>query len=349
MSKTWTTQELFEEYFEDNPGLKCKRNNVDKPLLFEYEQEIGKPLLDMDRNEMIELIYRYAKGTAEYHPYISPSTVDSVSSIIRKMLDWYSMSGNGNKKYKNVLKDLSESKSESILWSVVNKAGRITWQDFQNIVTKLHNDLMMNYSINGKDYTRADYFELLMLLFYSGFCEPKEIIKVTETEIDMKNKTCKLFDRTITLTDRTFELLTAFHNQGVLTTMNGNSVIQHPLCSWHDSYLKFFVQSSKIAQFNNRSESTVAHSISHNIAHWAGNKCSTWVCSRALYWLGVHDRFVSMFGEEELSKMIVTDDPKHSTILFKAWKPEIAYLMGFNEFKRCLWQFIDPKVALLEM
>ena len=346
MSVKWTTQELLNEYFKDNPEAECRRGNIEKPLLFQYETEIEKPLVDMDRNEMIELIFRYAKDTADYHPYISPSTVDNMVSRIRVMLDWYSK--HGDKQYQNVLKDSSQ-KSESILWGVIQKAGRVTLQDFQNIIRKLHNDSMMNYSINGQDYTRADYFELLMLLFYSGFYEPKEIIKVTETAMNMKNKTCELPDRTLTLTDRTFELLTAFHEQGFLTTMNGNSVIQHPLCAWHDSYLKFFVQSSKIAQFNNRSESTVAHSISHNIAHWAGNKCSTWVCSKALYWLGVHDRLAALFGEEELSKMIVSDDPKHNTILFKAWKPEIAYLMGFNEFKRCLWQFIDPKVALLEM
>ena len=102
MSKEWTTQELLDRYFEDNPQFKSKRSNIDKPLLFEYEQEIGKPLLDMDRNEMIELIFRYAKGTAKYHPYISPTTVDSISSIIRKMLDWYSMDMDGNKKYNNV-------------------------------------------------------------------------------------------------------------------------------------------------------------------------------------------------------------------------------------------------------
>lgn len=341
MSKEWTTQELLDRYFEDNPKLKPKRQNIDKPMLWEYENEIGKTLLDMDRNEMVELIYRYAKGTAKYQPYISPTTVDSISSIIRTMLDWYSM--NGNKRYNNVLKDSSISKSHSILWLVVNKAGRITYQDFQNIVMKLHNDFMINYSINGKDYTRADYFELLMMLFYSGFYEAKEIVKVTE--IDIENKTCKLPDRIITLTNRTFELLTAFHNQEVLTIPNGNSVIQHPLCSWHGSYLKFFVQSSKTEQFNNRSESTVSRSINYNISYWAGNQSSTWVCSKALYWLGVYNRLVSVFGEEELSKMILSSDTKYDQLLHKAWKQEITYRTGFNEFKRCLWQFIDTQMA----
>ena len=346
MSKEWTTQELLKRYFEDNPKVECKRENVDKPLLWEYEKEIGKTLLDMDRNEMVELIFRYAKDTAEHYPYISPFTLDSVASRIRTMLDWYSKSG--DKSYQNVLKDSSRKQSESILWGVIQKAGRITWQDFQNIVRKLHNDSTMNYSINGKDYTRADYFELLMLLFYSGFCEPKEIIKVTETEIDMKNKTCKLFDRTITLTDRTFELLTVFHNQGALTTMNGNSVIQHPLCSWHDSYLKFFVQASKIEQFNNRSASMIERSISYNITRWAGNKGSTWVCFKALYWLGVYDRLVSMFGEEELNTMILSGN-REDKILTMALKNEPPYSQGLNWCKKCLLQFIGSKVALSEM
>lgn len=336
-----TTQELFDEYFKDNPESQSKRSNIDKPVLYEYEKEIGKTLLDMDRGEMLELIYRYAKGIAKCHPYIVTATVDSVSSRIRLILDWYSRSY--DKSYQNVLKKSSNKQSESILWAVIHKAGRITHKDFQNIVRQLHNDCLLNDSISNQDYTRADYLELLMMLFYSGFYEAKEIVKVTE--IDIENKTCKLPDRIITLTNRTFELLTAFHNQEVLTIPNGNSVIQHPLCSWHGSYLKFFVQSSKTEQFNNRSESTVSRSINYNISYWAGNQSSTWVCSKALYWLGVYNRLVSVFGEEELSKMILSSDTKYDQLLHKAWKQEITYRTGFNEFKRCLWQFIDTQMA----
>lgn len=344
MSKEWATQELLKRYFEDNPKVEYRRGNIDKPLLWEYEKEIGKPLLDMDRNEMVELIFRYAKGTAKYQPYISPTTVDSISSIIRTMLDWYSM--NGNKKYNNVLKDSSISKSHSILWLVVNKAGRITYQDFQNIVMKLHNDFMINYSVNVLDYTRADYLELLMLLFYSGFAESQEIIELTE--IDIKNKICELPDRIITLTDRTFELLTAFHHQGSIAIPNGNAVIQHPLCSWHNSYLKFVVQAGKVDKFNDKSAYTIRTLISHNIQFWVGDKYSTGICANSLYWLGVHDRLVALFGEEELSKMIVSSDSKNDQHLYKAWKNE-THRKSFNEFKRCLWQFIDPKVPLIEM
>ena len=340
-----TTRAMLERCFSDESNLdsfRNKKSNIVKPLLFEYEQEIGKMLVEMDREDIIELIFRYAKGDKKYQPYIAPATVTTLTWVIGKILDWYNRKC--DKTYQNVLKDYSGSKADDILWSVVNKAGRITYQDLQSIIKKLHDDPIINYSINGTDYTRADYFELVMLLFYSGFDKAQEIIDVTE--IDIVNKTCELADRTITLTDRAFELLTAFHNQGVLAIPNGNSVIQHKLCSWHDSYFKFIVQNGKVDKFNDRDEGTIRTLISRDIKFWVGDKYSTGICADALYWLGVHDRLAAIFSEEELSKIIFDNDSKNSRLFTKVFKQEIPYRKSLNKKKKCLLQFIDLNIAL---
>lgn len=178
-----TTRAMLERCFSDESNLdsfRNKKSNIVKPLLFEYEQEIGKMLVEMDREDIIELIFRYAKGDKKYQPYIAPATVTTLTWVIGKILDWYNRKC--DKTYQNVLKDYSGSKADDILWSVVNKAGRITYQDLQSIIKKLHDDPIINYSINGTDYTRADYFELVMLLFYSGFDKAQEIIDVTEID-----------------------------------------------------------------------------------------------------------------------------------------------------------------------
>ena len=334
-----TTKEMLDRCFTDDTSMPesfiKKRTNIDKPLLFEYETEIGKQLVDMDVNEITELIFRNAKGNVQNQPYIAVSYVSQLAMMLRKIMKWYG--DNIDLTHNNIFGN-PKLKSKNLLMAVIKKAGRISWSDVEVLISKLHNEPLMNWSVNGVDYTRADYVELVMLLFYSGFSKQTEILEFKE--VDLENKSVVLPDRTVVLTDRTFELLTAFHSQGALPTPNRNTTIYHKLLSWHGSYFKFPVRQSQVDVFDNRSETAMRNRISDTIQHWIGKTYSNGICMNALFWLGIHDRLAEKFGEDELRTMILNHNQKDFQRLVSALNNSGVLHLSADSIMNNLLQFV---------
>lgn len=334
-----TTRAMLERCFSDESkgeSFREKKSNIVKPLLFAYEKEIGKTLPDMDSGEMVELIFRYVRGEYKNQPYISPSYLDTIVSTLRGIMDWYC--SNIDLNYNSVFSDKQTFKSGNLLLVVIDKAGRITWNHIENIISNLHNDPAINYHIEGVKYTRADYIELVMRLFYCGFRNAQEIIEVTDSDIEYKK--CNLLDRQIILDDRTWELITGFHNQYMLAIPNYNSVIRHKLYSWHNSYFKFIVQSGKSESFNSKQFQEISMLISRAIKNMVGERYSTGICANSLRWLGIHDRLAKKIGETELSNIILNKSRLGDSQLNKALKDENLH-QNLRTVRRHLLQFID--------
>jgi hypothetical protein len=56
------TASLLDEYFTTRPETTAKkiRGQIDRPELYAYEKEIGKPLVDMEAQEIAEMIKTFS-------------------------------------------------------------------------------------------------------------------------------------------------------------------------------------------------------------------------------------------------------------------------------------------------
>ena len=287
-----STKQLLDNYFESIKGTAAAKQRVviDKPALYEYEQKIGKELIDMDVDDLFGLIREFnnKKNNKEIPFMTSHYSFDNLTVLLRAIFNFYI---DTVQPIKNPLYDKRMKGKEAI--KRLSEGKEILSFDYiQSIINKIHID---NTSI------RADYVELIILLYYSGFANAEEIVTFKGSEINHRNRTVSLPGRTVQLTNRCYELLQKFEGMDEV-----NEWRLFYLTTYKGGYFKFFVRENQLEDFNERDIRTVSDIINRQISVYVNQKYKTKINYSILYWLGFYDFLVKRYGAEETNRILTS-------------------------------------------
>ena len=288
-----STQELFKRFFEnkDPETVRKTRSQVDRPEVYAYEEKIGKQLVDMNEDELFEMIcsFNNKKSSVRDGIKIGSGTFKKYISNFRLIFQYYidnvAIIRNpfNSEKFKGIQADalLADNKD------------RFTYKQLEKVIETLH---------SSYDREHADYYELVIRLFYDGFAEAQEIADLKEDQINFRKMEVRLPGRTIKLSSRCFELLTAVHDMEIMEGMRGNFYMM----PWHGGYFKFVVRPKESAEFQNKDLTYLGRKINTILANRVTKMCGVDIGYRKLYLLGFYDTLVKKYGEERTKEIITS-------------------------------------------
>lgn len=288
-----STTELLDNYFasiEGTPAAK-QRPVIDKPELYAYEQKIGKELIDMDVDDLFGLINEINnKKNGKDIPFMTAHySFDHLTVLLRAIFNFYI---DTVEPIKNPLYDKRMRGKEATKRLAQDKI-TLRFDYIQHIIDKVHQDA------NSED--RADYVELIMLMYYSGFESSEEIVNLKGSEINHRNRTVAMKGRTVQLTDRCYELLQKFDGIDELVEWR-----TYYLTTYKGGYFKFIVQEKQLDDFNDRDFRSVCNMLNRQISVMVNQPYNTKINYRILYWLGFYDYIVKKYGEQETNRMLLS-------------------------------------------
>lgn len=291
------TKKVFDTYFELMPEEKSKkiRPQVDRREVYDYEIKLKKSIFEMDSGELFDMLMTFGNNrtrTPDAH-IISPATYTQVSSLYRTIWNYYidNFEVIKNPWYDKSMRGIEAEKR------LLKVKGNISYKDIKRAI----NSLSEKYP---EDVIK--YLECTVLLFYNGIPTSKDIVLLSEDDINFRTKEISLPGRTIKLSDRCFELLNDIH-------MMVSSNPKYTLSSYHNSYYRFYVINSKVDSFQDRSIETVARIISKKIDTDLRSNCGLAIGCRTIYLLGFYDFIVSQLGSKRTNDIIYAYRDSDST------------------------------------
>lgn len=318
-----STKEILDRYYQSVSETPAERTRtyIDKPELYAYEAKIGKELIDMNADDLIGLYDELGnKRKGKKIKYmVSNYSYGQIATVLRCIFNFYI---NNIEVIKNPFNS-DEMKSREVIKKLEKGKERFTWTTVEEIIQKLHKDI---------ESDKAEYIELILLLFYNGFANAEEIIMLKENMINHKTRTVKLPRTMVRLSERCYELLVKFNKLETMEAWRGYYVF----VSWHDSYFKFPVRESQVDKINTRTVASMRNIINHYISHNINDKYDLKINYRILYLLGCYDYIVGICGEEKVKSMINSyrnsDDVAELTRLAREYGIESENLTHFKRY-----------------
>lgn len=174
-----STKEVLSGYFNSlNGNATAKlRNAIDRKELYEYEEQIGKELLDMDVDDLFGLmkyLVNSSAGNAEYRTAIS--SYDTYASVFRGVFNYYI--DIAKVKIKNPFYDPRMRRSNAMR-ELMKGQETLTWADVEEIIRKIHRDYPKG---------RATYYECLIRLFYEGVYSCDELVNIKKEILSLGHR-----------------------------------------------------------------------------------------------------------------------------------------------------------------
>lgn len=287
-----STKQLISRYFKSIEGTPAEKQRaiIDKTELYDYEEKIGKELIDMDVDDLFGLINELNnKKNGKDIPFMTAHySFDHLTVLLRAIFNFYI---DTVEPIKNPLYD-KRMKGKEATKRLAQGKETLRFDYVQNIINKVHNDTTED---------RADYVELIMLLYYSGFENAEEIATFKGSAINHRNRTVAMTGRTVQLTDRCYELLQKFEGIDELVEWR-----TYYLTTYRGGYFKFIVQEKQLAEFDDRDIRSICNMINRQISVYVNQPYNTKINFSILYWLGFYDSIVKKYGEEETNRMLLS-------------------------------------------
>lgn len=326
----YSTKKLFDMFFDslgkDEDTIRKIRPQIDRDEVYEYENKVGKQLVELDVDELFEMILSF-NGNRNFKnaPYsISYSSYNQIASLYRSFFSWYI---DNIKVIKNPFND-KRMKGTAATRRLAKYKEVFTKEKMDEIIYNLHQDF---------ETDRADYFECIIRLFYDGFSDAPEIVELTEDMIDFKNKVVRLYGRTINFTDRTFELLLQVHDSFKMIGWRGD----YDMDSWHGKYFKYPVRPRHAEKLQDKPASEIAALINRFIITNVKNKYGIDVNYRTFYMLGFYEYLKEYKGEERTKELILTmRDRDATTDLLNAARRYGLVFDNVTQLKRALQPYV---------
>lgn len=287
-----STKQLISRYFKSIEGTPAEKQRaiIDKTELYDYEEKIGKELIDMDVDDLFGLINELNnKKNGKDIPFMTAHySFDHLTVLLRAIFNFYI---DTVEPIKNPLYD-KRMKGKEATKRLAQGKETLRFDYVQSIINKVHNDTTED---------RADYVELIMLLYYSGFENAEEIATFKGSAINHRNRTVAMTGRTVQLTDRCYELLQKFEGIDELVEWR-----TYYLTTYRGGYFKFIVQEKQLAGFDDRDIRSICNMINRQISVYVNQPYNTKINFSILYWLGFYDSIVKKYGEEETNRMLLS-------------------------------------------
>lgn len=286
------TASLLDEYFTTRPETTAKkiRGQIDRPELYAYEKEIGKPLVDMESQEIAEMIKTFSNKSFSNKVYkMSYRTYDTLLSILRDFFNWYI---DNYEVIKNPCND-KKIKGRNVVALFADDVKIFDKDAMEEAIERIRNDQIEEY---------ADYQEAIIRMFYEGFPEAIDIVNLKEDDVNHEKKTAIVKGREIQLSDRLYELLVKINHMDEYPAHRGSYL----LLSYRGSYFKFPTRAKFEKEFNDRPPEYWAGHISRLFNRDIKNKLDININARTLYLRGFYDFMVDTVGKEETDRLIMS-------------------------------------------
>lgn len=286
------TASLLDEYFTTRPETTAKkiRGQIDRPELYSYEKEIGKPLVDMESQEIAEMIKTFSNKSFSNKVYkMSYRTYDTLLSILRDFFNWYI---DNYEVIKNPCND-KKIKGRNVVALFADDVKIFDKDAMEEAIERIRNDQIEEY---------ADYQEAIIRMFYEGFPEAIDIVNLKEDDINHEKKTAIVKGREIQLSDRLYELLVKINHMDEYPAHRGS----YMLLSYRGSYFKFPTRAKFEKEFNDRPPEYWAGHISRLFNRDIKNKLDININARTLYLRGFYDYMVNKVGQGETDRLIMS-------------------------------------------
>ena len=287
------TKDILEDYFSTmKKGVEVRiRYQVDRKELYAYEKKIGKQLFEMNSDELFAMINTFGsqRKTVAGRSSMPYNSFFQVCSMYRQIFNYYI------ENYQVIRNPFNEKsmKGNQALERILQITDRVTQEDVEDIVKKLHSDLPEE---------RANYVECIIRLFCDGFATNEEIVLLKEDMIDFRNKRVIMPNRTIVLKERTISLLTYVHS---LEEIDANHGV-YKATQYRDYYFKYFVFPRNVATFGNKEPEEIAALISRTFNVYVRRPYGTNLNYRSLFLLGFYQKLVETYGEDRTKEMIMS-------------------------------------------
>ena len=282
----------MDEYFTTRPETTAKkiRGQIDRPELYAYEKEIGKPLVDMESQEIAEMIKTFSNKSFSNKVYkMSYRTYDTLLSILRDFFNWYI---DNYEVIKNPCND-KKIKGRNVVALFADDVKIFDKDAMEEAIERIRNDQIEEY---------ADYQEAIIRMFYEGFPEAIDIVNLKEDDVNHEKKTAIVKGREIQLSDRLYELLVKINHMDEYPAHRGSYL----LLSYRGSYFKFPTRAKFEKEFNDRPPEYWAGHISRLFNRDIKNKLDININARTLYLRGFYDFMVDTVGKEETDRLIMS-------------------------------------------
>ena len=289
------TKEVFDQYFALLPEktVHKSRGQVDRPEVYAYEEEMGKQIFDMDTEELLDLLLSFNNkreyGQSNYS--VSLASYQQIISLYRQIWNYYI---DNIEVIRNPWND-KRMRGLTVSQRIVSERKTIT----NNVVPQALAKINADYE--GTKY--ADYgiyLKCLVLLFYEGFADTKEVVAFKESDINFETKEISLPRRKVKLSDECFGYLTHIHSLDMVQTLRRWT----KLIPYRDGYFKISIFPGEEEGFNERDVNTVAAMLNRKLTQNVKNKYNVEITYRILYLLGFRNYVVSRCGEEHAKKII---------------------------------------------
>lgn len=325
---TFDTPILLDEYFKTRPAETARkiRGQIDRPELYSYEKEIGKPLVDMDSQEIAEMLKTFSNRTFSTKVYkMSYRTYDTLLSILRDFFNWYI---DNYEIIKNPCNDKS-IKGRNVASLFSDQSETFTRQSMEDAIQRIRNDQIPEY---------ADYQEAVIRMFYEGFPESIDIVNCQASEVDHDNKTVVVRGRKLQLSDRLYELLEKIYKMEEYPAHRGSYL----LLSYRGSYFKFPTREKFKDEFEQRPPEYWAGHISRIFNRDIKIKLDININARTLYLLGFYDFMVGKIGQEETDRLIMSIRSSEDTKKLMSLADEYGVVeQNVTTLKKVLMPFVS--------
>ena len=327
--KTMDTKAFIDEYFStlDEDTARKNKSTIDRPELYSFEKKIGKKLLEMNEDELLEMISTFQTYNQKVDGYrkIAFSSYPSLARWFKKLWEYYSDN------YKFI---------RNPWYSAKLKGGYAREYLSQYIDVFSHDDYdnLINVINTQNSSDMSDYLECLVRLLYDGVENAKEIVNITEKEINFKTKSIYLPGHVIKLSDRTCTLLRRIHY--IEEMQMGNAVLQ--MVSWHDSYIKFRCRKSNVDKIQEWSLSQMTVKVSQLLTTFLSQQFGKQIVIKQINMLGLSERLIAEFGFDKAKEYVMSKKNVENNYQLMKFMQENGYRSDVSRFKYDMIPYFCP-------
>lgn len=273
-----TTKELIDRYFDEaaQPSYQTWKKALNKPEVYNYIDEIGTELVDMDVEQIIGLI-----------KVINPSatTVQHLRTVLQQIFIYYI---DNVELIRNPFTN-PKLRGAQLQNSMIQEKAVLTWDMVKQLIANFAEAI---------DLQKAEYIELLAELFYCGFYDADEIIEIQENNISNYNLSVAITGKTIQLSQRCYDLLPKVHKFHLTQKK------RYVYAIYHGYYVPMLITAEKEDTVNEYDISIYKSRLYKQLTNNLFDSNGEPINYTTLYWLGFYDYLVKNTDKEFVDRFI---------------------------------------------
>lgn len=312
-----STKELITRYIDselDDATQYKLRGHIDRDELYEYEEKIGKQLVDMSLEEILDMIFSFrpVNVPSGAKKSLSKRTINELISRYRAVIYYYS-ENIADAPINNPLR--SNAKTSKLVGERMAKRDRFDHDDYVELIQSIRSSYSEEY---------ANYLECLVVLLYSGVTSLNELVTIKREQINYEEKCIEMQDRTIMLSDRCVELLEFVD---LVKEIQGGMFV-YKMVGWHGSVIKIPTRIQRtIEEIDTCTKEEFAYRVGKQINRLreVSDLC---VNAYDIVMVGFYDYLVDRYGYDEIREAFVEHGGKRSAEILAKEAPA----RGFGKY-----------------